>query len=180
MSGKLHPTRLQWQRVWLLDHHLPPILALGLLQGVKPKASDLSCALAGCVSSQWTGECCSSSPCHLILTTCNHKSHCWWDSKPFSASSWTAVLLRWLSGEESACQGKRCWRQAFIPQVRKIPWSRKRQPLLLFLSGKFHGWRSPVGYSPWELQRVRQNWACKCSWTIKKRGLKVLIGCFPC
>ena len=33
--------------------------------------------------------------------------------------------------------------------VRKIPWSRKWQPTLVFLSGKFHGERSLVGYSPW-------------------------------
>ena len=38
--------------------------------------------------------------------------------------------------------------------VRKIPWSRKWQPTLVFLSGKFHGRRSLVGYSPLRLQRV--------------------------
>ena len=29
------------------------------------------------------------------------------------------------------------------------PWSRKWQPTLVFLPGKFHGQRSQVGYSPW-------------------------------
>ena len=34
------------------------------------------------------------------------------------------------------------------PWVRKIPWSRKWQPTLVLLPGKFHGQRSLVGYSP--------------------------------
>ena len=33
--------------------------------------------------------------------------------------------------------------------VRKIPWRRKQQPTPVFLSGKSHGQRSLVGYSPW-------------------------------
>ena len=37
----------------------------------------------------------------------------------------------------------------FNPWVRKIPWSRKWQPAPVFLSGKFHGQRTLVGYSPW-------------------------------
>ena len=37
----------------------------------------------------------------------------------------------------------------FDPWVRKIPWSRKRQPTPVFLPGKFHGQRGLVGYSPW-------------------------------
>ena len=32
--------------------------------------------------------------------------------------------------------------------VRKIPWSRKWQPILAFLPRKSHGQRSLVGYSP--------------------------------
>ena len=38
-----------------------------------------------------------------------------------------------------------------------IPWSRKWQPIPVFLSGKFHGQRSLVGYSPWG-HRVGYNW----------------------
>ena len=37
----------------------------------------------------------------------------------------------------------------FDPWVRKILWRRKWQPTLVLLPGKFHGWRSVVGYSPW-------------------------------
>ena len=36
-----------------------------------------------------------------------------------------------------------------INLVGKITWSRKWQPASVFLPGKFHGQRSPVGYSPW-------------------------------
>ena len=35
------------------------------------------------------------------------------------------------------------------PWVGKILWSRKQQPFLVFLPGKFHGQRSPAGCSPW-------------------------------
>ena len=31
----------------------------------------------------------------------------------------------------------------------KIPWRRQWQPTPVLLPGKFHGWRSLVGYSPW-------------------------------
>ena len=37
----------------------------------------------------------------------------------------------------------------FDPWVGKIPWRRKWQPTLVLLPGKFYGWRSLVGYSPW-------------------------------
>ena len=42
-----------------------------------------------------------------------------------------------------------CGRTRFDPWVGKIPWRRKWQPTLLFLSRKSHGWRSLAGYSPW-------------------------------
>ena len=59
------------------------------------------------------------------------------------------LLARWLSGKESACQCRRCKRCRFDPWVSKIPWNRKWQPILIFLTGEFHGERSLVGYSPW-------------------------------
>ena len=52
----------------------------------------------------------------------------------------------WVSGRESACQ---CRRYGFYPWVRKMPWGRKWQLTLVFLSGEFHGQRSLEGYSPW-------------------------------
>ena len=54
-----------------------------------------------------------------------------------------------LSGKEPTCQCHRYERPEFNPWTRKIPWSRKWQPTLVFLSGKFHGQRSLAGYSPW-------------------------------
>ena len=36
-------------------------------------------------------------------------------------------------------------RHEFYPWVKKIPWSRKWQPTLVFLLGKSHGQRSLVG-----------------------------------
>ena len=49
-----------------------------------------------------------------------------------------------------------CGRPGFDPWVGKIPWRRKWQPTPVFLPGKFHGWRSLVGYSPWG-RRVGQD-----------------------
>ena len=36
-----------------------------------------------------------------------------------------------------------------IPGVRKILWSRKWQPIPIFLPGESHGQKSLAGYSPW-------------------------------
>ena len=55
----------------------------------------------------------------------------------------------WLSGKESACQCRRCRRLGFDLWVRKIPWSSKWQPTLVFLPGKSHGQKNLEGYSPW-------------------------------
>ena len=41
---------------------------------------------------------------------------------------------------------EKTWVQSW---VGKIPWRRKLQPSSVFLTGKSHGRRSPVGYSPW-------------------------------
>ena len=54
-------------------------------------------------------------------------------------------LSRWFRGKESTCQ---CRISGFDLWVRKISWSRKHQPTLLFLPGKSHRQRSLVGNSP--------------------------------
>ena len=41
-----------------------------------------------------------------------------------------------------------------IPGLGKIPWRRKWQPTQVLLPGKFHGWRSLVGYSPWSHEEL--------------------------
>ena len=58
----------------------------------------------------------------------------------------TCQLPRWLSGQESTCQCRRC---GFNPWVGKIPWKRARQPTPVFLPGESHGQRKLAGYSPW-------------------------------
>ena len=55
-------------------------------------------------------------------------------------------------GGSSTCQRRRWRRHGFSPWVGKIPWRRKWQPTPVFLSGKSHGQRSLVGYSPWGCQ----------------------------
>ena len=47
--------------------------------------------------------------------------------------------------EEPICQHRS---HGFNPWVGKIPWSRKRQPTLVFLPAESHGQRSLAGYSP--------------------------------
>ena len=59
---------------------------------------------------------------------------------------WREGLPRWQSGKEPACQLRRCRRRGFDPWVGKIPWRRKRQPVSVYLPGKFHGQRSLAGY----------------------------------
>ena len=90
-------------------------------------------------------------------------------------------LPRWHSDKESACWRRSRRRCGFDHWVGKIPWSRKWcvshpvcgisvtvaqtkwrrawQPTPLFLPGKFQGWRSLAGYSPWGRKRVRHDWA---------------------
>ena len=63
-------------------------------------------------------------------------------------------LPRWLRGKESPWQCRRCKRCGFDLWIRKLPWSKKWQPTVVFLPGKFHGQSRLVGYSPWG-HRVR-------------------------
>ena len=58
----------------------------------------------------------------------------------------TTGLPWWLSDKEIPCQYRR---HGFDLSVGKIPWSRKWQPIPVFLPGKSHGQWSLAGYSPW-------------------------------
>ena len=60
----------------------------------------------------------------------------------------------WLSRWRIHLQCRRHRRRGFDPRVRKIPWRRKWQPTPVLLSGKPHGQRSLMGYSP---QRHRES-----------------------
>ena len=70
----------------------------------------------------------------------------------FYSALWASLIItglpRWRSGKEFACQHRRCKRWGFNPWVRKNPWSRKWQPIPVFLPGKFYGQRNLVDYSP--------------------------------
>ena len=52
-----------------------------------------------------------------------------------------------------------CRRCRFNTWIRKIPWSRKWHPTLVFLPGKAHEQRSLMGYGPWRHKIVRQDLA---------------------
>ena len=53
-------------------------------------------------------------------------------------------LPRWFSRKESACQCRRCRRCGFDLWVRKIPWSRKWQPIPLETSMNRGAWKVTV------------------------------------
>ena len=40
----------------------------------------------------------------------------------------------------------------FDPWDGKVPWRRERKPTPVFLPGEFHGQRSLMDYSPWDLK----------------------------
>ena len=69
---------------------------------------------------------------------------------------WCILILHWfqlgfprrLSGWRICLKGRRHGRRGFSPWVGKIPWRRKWQSTLVFLSGESHGQRSLVDYSP--------------------------------
>ena len=48
-----------------------------------------------------------------------------------------------------------------IPGSGTFPWRWKWQPTPIFLPGKSHGQRSPVGYSPWGHKTVEHDLATK-------------------
>ena len=84
--------------------------------------------------------------------------------KGFKTEGYPVIgLPRWYSDEQPTFQCRRHKRHGFNPWVGKIPWSRKWQPILVFLPGKFHGQRSLVVYSPW-CHRVRCDWAHTCTY----------------
>ena len=61
------------------------------------------------------------------------------------------IISRWLIEISFLvmpnCDDKHIQHHLSDPWVRKIPWRRKWQPTPVLLPGKFHGWRSLVGYS---------------------------------
>ena len=50
------------------------------------------------------------------------------------------------------------WRPGFDPWIGKISWRRKWQPTPVFLPEESHGWKSLVGYSPWDRRVDTTEW----------------------
>ena len=64
-------------------------------------------------------------------------------------------ISRWCTGKESACQCRVHKRLGFDPWVGKIPWSRKWQPIPVFLPREEIPWTEEyVGLQSMGLQRV--------------------------
>ena len=53
------------------------------------------------------------------------------------------------SGSEGKASACNAGDPGSIPGLGRFPWRRKWQPTPVFMPGKSHGWRSPVGYSSW-------------------------------
>ena len=74
----------------------------------------------------------------------------------YSSSVSSCHLPRWQSGEESVSAGD----VDSIPGSDRIPWSRKWQPIPVFLPGKFHRqWSLMVRLQSMGSQKVGHDWA---------------------
>ena len=72
------------------------------------------------------------------------------------------VLPRWHSGNEPACQCRRCKRHRLHPWVRKMPWRRTWQPTpVSILAWRIPRTEEPGGLQSMGSQRVRHDWATK-------------------
>ena len=67
--------------------------------------------------------------------------------KTIPMSAWASQVVQ----RQGICQ---CKRRRFDPWLGKILWSRKWQPTLLFLPGKFHGQMNLVVSSPWDCKEL--------------------------
>ena len=87
-------------------------------------------------------------------------------------------FLRWFSGKQSPCQCRRC---RFYPQIRKIPWSRKWQPLH-YLAWKIPCTEESGGLQSIGSQRVGHYWSantCKPVMVENRVGVRCLsINCW--
>ena len=72
-----------------------------------------------------------------------HGLYCPWGSQRVR-HAWATFTAQTVK-----CLSLQCGRPGFDPWVGKIHWRRKWQPTPVFMSVKFHGLRSLVGYSPW-------------------------------
>ena len=83
-----------------------------------------------------------------IVTKTNSKCN----SEDFPAGPVIKGLPRWISSKESTCKAGDAGDASWI-LGREDPWRRKWLPTPVFLTGKSHGQRILVGYSPWDHKR---------------------------
>ena len=65
---------------------------------------------------------------------------------------------RWRSGKKKKkiCLPMQEMQEMLVrSRVGEIPWRRKWQPTPVFLTGKFHGQKSLMGYSSWGCKETR-------------------------
>ena len=62
---------------------------------------------------------------------------------------WKFIFINLFPGSSDGRICLQYEKPGFNPWVGKIPWRWKWQPTPVFLPGKFHGWRTLAGYSPW-------------------------------
>ena len=63
--------------------------------------------------------------------------------------SFNFYLFTFAGGTSLVAQMVKCLPAMWDTQVQSLGWKRKWQPTPVLLPGKFPGWRSLVGYSPW-------------------------------
>ena len=90
----------------------------------------------------------------------------------FSIEPYCPRLTRWLSGQESACQSRRCRSCRFDPWVGKIPWRRKWQSSQNSCLENFMD-RGAMRAEVHGLQRVRHDWVTQHTHTLPKRLLEL-------
>ena len=86
---------------------------------------------------------------------------------------WASLVVQRL--KKICLESGRHRRHGFNPWVRKIPWTRKWQPIPVFLFGKSHGQRSLAGYSPWGHKRVEHDLVTKQQQPPKVPAILALI-----
>ena len=70
----------------------------------------------------------------------------------YTSNFFCSMLCRWdfLGGSDGKASAYNVGDPGSIPGSGKISWRRKWQPTPVFLPGKSHGWKSLIGYSPWD------------------------------
>ena len=77
----------------------------------------------------------------------------------------------WCSGKELPANAGDSRDVSSIPQLRRLPWRRKWQPIPVFLPGKFHGQMNLEGSSPWGRKESNMT-----EWLSPHRGVEKKTG----